>query len=407
MTTLGNEDLIRLLNEGESDRVECKESLSGNAATKIREAICAFANDLPGYGKPGVVFVGVRNDRTVAGVTVTDELLRQLADMKTDGNIVPPPSMTVGKWAVDDKDVAVVTVQPSDSPPVRCRGRVEIRIGPRRGIATAQEERILNEKRRYGDIPFDIQPIHYATLGDLNLTQFENEYLNQAFAPDILEANDRSLNEQLAATKMIVSPDEPTPTVLGMLVLGKRTLDYLPGAYVQFLRFFGNELTDPISDEEQISGTITDMLRRLDEKLNGHNRTAVDFTSGPVERRVSTYPVVAIQQIARNAVMHRLYEGNNTPIRVYWYNNRIEIMSPGGVFGSVTVENFGQPGITAYRNPNLAEAMRSLGFVQRYGIGIPLARRLLQEAGHPEIEFHADMNNVLVNIRSRGVEGNS
>ena len=407
MTTLGNEDLIRLLNEGESDRVECKESLSGNAATKIREAICAFANDLPGYGKPGVVFVGVRNDRTVAGVTVTDELLRQLADMKTDGNIVPPPSIVVERHSLCGNDVAVVTVQPSDSPPVRCRGRVQVRIGPRRGIATAQEERILNEKRRYGDIPFDIQPIHYATLGDLNLTQFENEYLNQAFAPDILEANDRSLNEQLAATKMIVSPDEPTPTVLGMLVLGKRTLDYLPGAYVQFLRFFGNELTDPISDEEQISGTITDMLRRLDEKLNGHNRTAVDFTSGPVERRISTYPVVAIQQIARNAVMHRLYEGNNTPVRVYWYNNRIEIMSPGGVFGSVTVENFGQPGITAYRNPNLAEAMRSLGFVQRYGIGIPLARRLLQEAGHPEIEFHADMNNVLVNIRSCGVEGNS
>ena len=407
MTTLGNEDLIRLLNEGESDRVEFKESLSREAATRIREAICAFANDLPGHRKPGVVFVGVRDDGTVSGSPITDEQLTQLADMKTDGNIVPPPSIVVERHSLCGNDVAVVTVQPSDSPPVRCRGRVQVRIGPRRGIATAQEERILNEKRRYGDIPFDIQPIHYATLGDLNLTQFENEYLNQAFAPDILEANDRSLNEQLAATKMIVSPDEPTPTVLGMLVLGKRTLDYLPGAYVQFLRFFGNELTDPISDEEQISGTITDMLRRLDEKLNGHNRTAVDFTSGPVERRISTYPVVAIQQIARNAVMHRLYEGNNTPIRVYWYNNRIEIMSPGGVFGSVTVENFGQPGITAYRNPNLAEAMRSLGFVQRYGIGIPLARRLLQEAGHPEIEFHADMNNVLVNIRSRGVEGNS
>ena len=407
MTTLGNEDLIRLLNEDESDRVECKESLSGDAATKIREAICAFANDLPGYGKPGVVFVGVRNDRTVAGVTVTDELLRQLADMKTDGNIVPPPSMTVGKWAVDDKDVAVVTVQPSDSPPVRCRGRVQVRIGPRRGIATVQDERILTEKRRYRDKPFDIHPIPSAMLNDLNILDFEYQYLQQAFAREVLEANDRSREEQLAATKMIASVDDPTPTVLGMLVLGKRTLDYLPGAYVQFLRFFGNELTDPISDEEQISGTITDMLRRLDEKLNGHNRTAVDFTSGPVERRISTYPVVAIQQIARNAVMHRLYEGNNTPIRVYWYNNRIEIMSPGGVFGSVTVENFGQPGITAYRNPNLAEAMRSLGFVQRYGIDIPLARRLLQEAGHPEIEFHADMNNVLVNIRSRGVEGNS
>lgn len=145
MTTLDDQDLLRLLHAGELDRVEFKESLSGDASTKIREAICSFANDLPGYGEPGVVFVGVRNDRTVAGVAVTDELLRQLADMKTDGNIVPPPSMTVGKWAVEGKDVAVVTVQPSDSPPVRCRGRVQIRIGPRRGIATAQDERILNE----------------------------------------------------------------------------------------------------------------------------------------------------------------------------------------------------------------------------------------------------------------------
>ena len=90
------------------------------------------------------------------------------------------------------------------------------------------------------------------------------------------------------------------------------------------------------------------------------------------------------------------------PARVYWYDDRIEIMSPGGVFGSVTAQNFGQPGVTAYRNPNLAEAMRNLRLVQRFGLGIPLAKRLLREAGHPDIEFDVDMNNVLVTIRARG-----
>ena len=100
--------------------------------------------------------------------------------------------------------------------------------------------------------------------------------------------------------------------------------------------------------------------------------------------------------------MHRSYEGNNAPARVYWYDDRIEIMSPGGVFGSVTAQNFGQPGVTAYRNPNLAEAMRNLRLVQRFGLGIPLAKRLLREAGHPDIEFDVDMNNVLVTIRARG-----
>ena len=199
---------------------------------------------------------------------------------------------------------------------------------------------------------------------------------------------------------MIASPDDSTPTVLGLLVLGNRTLDYLPGAYIQFLRFSGNEPTDDISDAAEISGTITDMLQRLEQKLQGHNRTAVDFNSAPVERRTSTYPIAAIRQIAHNAMMHRSYEGNNAPVRVYWYDDRIEVISPGGVFGSVTVDNFGQAGITAYRNPNLAEAMKNLGFVQRFGLGIPLAKRLLQEAGHPEMDFQVDSNNVLVNIKS-------
>ena len=400
MTTLENEDLMRLLGQIESDRVEFKEVLSRSTSDDIREAICAFANDLPDHRQPGVAFVGVRDDGSVAGLPITDHLLLQLADMKTDGNIVPLPSMTVGKRTLLDGDVAVVIVQPSDSPPVRCRGRIHIRIGPRRGIATAQDERILNEKRRFGDIPFDIYPVPSATLPDLDLLQFEREYLAQAFAPDILESNDRSIEEKLAATKMVASMDDTIPTILGLLVIGKNSQDFLPGAYVQFLRLAGTEVTDPVLDEEAISGTISDILRRLDEKLNSHNRTAVDILSESVERQKSTYPIVAIQQIARNAVMHRSYEGNNTPVRVYWYDDRIEIMSPGGVFGTVTADNFGQPGVTAYRNPNLAESMRNLGFVQRYGIGISLAKRLLQEAGHPDIAFNADTNNVLVTIRA-------
>ncbi|MYB76723.1 MAG: transcriptional regulator [Chloroflexi bacterium] len=391
---------MQLLREGESDRVEFKESLRGDAPNRIREAICAFANDLPDHRDVGVVLVGARDDGTLTGLSVSDEMLRQLADIKTDGKTVPPPSLTVEKRSICGNDLAVVTVQPSDSPPVRYDGRVHVHIGSRRGIASAQDERILNENRRFGDIPFDIRPIRSATLSELDLTQFENEYLPQAFAQEVLEANDRTREEQLAATKMIASADEPVPTVLGMLVLGKRTLYYLPGAYVQFLRIAGIDVTGPITDEQAISGTITDVLRRLDEKLNSHNRTSVDITSGPVERRKSTYPVAAIQQITRNAIMHRSYEGNNAPVRVYWYDDRIEIMSPGGVFGSVTAENFGQPGVTAYRNPNLAEAMRNLGFVQRFGLGIPLAKRLLREAGHPEIGSKVDSHNVLIAIHA-------
>ena len=83
--------------------------------------------------------------------------------------------------------------------------------------------------------PFDVYPLRSTNLSDIDTFYFERKYLTQAFAPDVLEANDRSIEEQLAATKMIHSPDDTTPTVLGMLVLGNDPQWFLPGAYVQFL----------------------------------------------------------------------------------------------------------------------------------------------------------------------------
>ena len=401
MSNFTDEELLQIIETGESDAVEFKESLSGGASERIRETICAFANDLPDHRKPGLVLVGVKDDTTIGTTSITDELLRRLADMKTDGNIVPPPSLTVEKRMLRGKEIAIVTVQPSNSPPVRCRGAIHIRTGPRRGIATAQDERILNEKRRYGDRPFDLYPIPSAGISDLNLALFSYEYLPKAFSAEVLDANDRSLNEQLAATKMITADDDPTATVLGILAIGKTPQDFLPGAYVQFLRIDGSELADDIIDSLAIRGAIPEQVRRLDDKLMAHNRIAVDITSGPLEKRTALYPIEAVQQITRNAVMHRTYEGTNAPVRVYWYNDRIEVVSPGGAFGAVTAENFGEPGLVDYRNPNLADAMKTFNLVQRFGVGISITRRLLKKAGHPAPKFKIDNVNALATIHAR------
>jgi ATP-dependent DNA helicase RecG len=400
MTTYTDQELEQMLAEIESDMAERKESFKGDTPATVREAVCAFANDLPDHRRAGVVFIGVKDDGTPAGLAITDELLRQLADIKTDGNIVPPPSLTVAKRKLRGAEVAVITVEPADSPPVRYKGRIHIRIGPRRGIASAQDERILNEKRRHRDRPFDIQPLPSATLADLDRRFFEETYLPAAFAPEILEANDRSFEQRLAATKMIVSADEPMPTALGLLVLGRRTRDFLPGAYIQFLRIAGLTLGDPIADEQLIDGAVPDILRRIDEKLVSHNRTAVDFTNGPLEQRSQPYPLAALQQLVRNAVLHRAYESTNAPVRVYWYDDRIEITNPGGPFGIVTPENFGEPGLTDYRNPNLAEALRVLGFVQHFGAGIPTVRRELARNGNPPPEFSVHPNYVGAMVRA-------
>ena len=400
MTPYTDEELGALLAAPESDLVERKESFRGDAPNTVREAVCAFANDLPGHARPGVVFIGVRDDGRPAGLVVDDELLRALSDIKTDGNIVPPPTLIVERRILRGVELAVVTVAPADAPPVRYKGRIWVRVGPRRAIATAQDERILNERRRHRDRPFDIQPVHGAAFDDLDLDRFEREYLPAAVAPDVLAANDRTTEERLAALKMVSAFDAPVPTVLGVLVLGKSPRDFLPGAYVQFLRIQGGSLTDPVIDEQLIDGPLLDTARLLDEKLTAHNRVAVDFTSGTTEQRRPMYPPAALQQVTRNALLHRTYEGTHAPVRVTWFEDRIEVLSPGGPFGAVTIENFGEPYLADYRNPNLAEAMRVLGLVQRFGAGIAIARKTLQDNGNPPPEFTVTATHVLVTLRS-------
>jgi ATP-dependent DNA helicase RecG len=230
---------------------------------------------------------------------------------------------------------------------------------------------------------------------------FEGTYLAAAVAPDVLAANQRSYEERLAATKMIVSAAEPVPTVLGLLVLGITTRDFLPGAYVQFLRLAGTTLADAVIDDQVIDGNLSALITRLEEKLTSHNRTAVNITGGAVEQRTPTFPMTALQQLVRNAILHRTYQDTNAPVRISWYSDRLEIISPGGPFGEVTIENFGRPGVTDYRNPNLAEALRSLGFIQRFGAGIPIARQAIEQNGNPPLQFHVEPTYVGITIRAR------
>lgn len=400
MNPLTDAELESLLGELESDRAERKESWAGEAPEKGGQAVCAFANDLPNHQKPGVLFVGVKDNGIPSNLPITDKLLLTLADLKSNGNIVPPPTLTVEKRVLKGAEVAVVTVWPADAPPVQFKHRIWIRTGPRRGQASVQDERILNEKRRFRDRHFDVCPVNSCPLDELNRLVFEQDYLPRAVAPDVLAANGRTYEERLASMGMILSVEEPTPTVIGLLTLGKSPRSWLPCAYIQFLRVRGTEWGDPVADGQELDGTIDMMLRRLDEKLRAHLTVAVDFTSGSTtEIRTTPYPIVALQQLVRNAVMHRTYEGTNAPVRVYWFDDRIEIHSPGGPYGTVTAENFGQPGKSDYRNPNLASVMKYLGFAQRFGFGIADARKALQENGNPPPEFQIEATTVLATIR--------
>jgi ATP-dependent DNA helicase RecG len=387
-------ELSKLMMDIESDRIE--RTISTSDTDKFSKAICAFANDLPQHQLPGYLLIGVKDDGTLSGLQVSDQLLQNLGDLRSAGNILPLPAITVAKYSFPKGDVAVVEVQPSDLPPVRYKGQVHVRVGPRKAIASEQEERRLSEKRLSYARSFDASPCRDSELKDLALGIFDS-YRREAIAPEIIEENHRTIEEQLASLRFF-NPRLQCPTHAGILLFGKNPRYYLPGSYIQYLKIAGINLIDPLSDQAEISGDLLSVLRELDTRVKTGITTKLVAVSSLKERSVSDYPEWAIREILMNAIMHRDYQ-SNTPIRFYWFADRIEIHSPGGLYGEVTPENYTRT--NSYRNPVIAEALKSLGYVNRYGYGIQRTQKLLSDNENPPAEFRFEGGTVLVIMRRR------
>lgn len=387
-----DEQIARWAADLESDRVERKRS--GADKEKIRRNICAFANDLPGHGQAGVLLIGVEDDGRVSNTRIDEKLLLSVTAARDDGNIMPMPSLVVEKRRLGGGEIAAVFVEPARYPPVRYRGRAWVRVGPSVRPATPDDEARLSERRRASDLSFDQRPCESASLSDLD-QRLVREYLPAAVAEEVLEENRRPLETQLRSLRLLGVMNS-SPVWGALLAFARNPLLWLPGAYVQFLRIAGRELPGPIRNQKRLSGRLVDVLRGLDELLGLNIRTRTEVAGVERELREPDYPTAALRQLARNAVMHRSYE-TNAPIRVYWYEDRVEIASPGGLYGRVSEEGFGE-GVTDYRNPLVAEIMAIIGFAQRFGFGIPLAKKALEANGNPPPEFsfsHAEVKAIV------------
>src|SRR5690606_11761650 len=126
-----------------------------------------------------------------------DVLLRYLLSFPTRRS-----SDLIEKFSFPEGDVAVVEVKPSFFPPVRYKGKVWIRIGPRKAVANDAEERILIEKRQAGIASFDSCPFPGATLNDLDSELFKHHYLPKAIDEEVLNRDTRDLSEKMASLRL-------------------------------------------------------------------------------------------------------------------------------------------------------------------------------------------------------------
>lgn len=376
------DEIKNLMKDIESDRIERTTSFKED---KLGPAVCAFSNDFPNHKQPGYIFLGVNDDGKVSGITISDKDLVQIGGVKSNGNVLPQPSLVVSPvQKIDGGDVVVVEVKPSLYPPVRYDGRCWIRIGPRKAKATIEEERILTERRAAYAKTYDLVPAMGATISDISVEYFKSNYISIAIDKDTLKENGRTEEEQLASLRFF-DIKENCPTNAGIILFGLNPEFYLPGAFIQYVKFNGNEMTSDVEYEKKFSGALITELSSIDDfiKYNVIKERPIKQDSFQ-EFILKNYPYWSLRELIMNAIMHRSYE-SNAPIYIYEFLDRIEIINPGGLFGDVNAQNF--PNASDYRNIVLAEAMKILGYVNRFNYGINRAKDELMKNGNGEPIF--------------------
>jgi len=213
---------------------------------------------------------------------------------------------------------------------------------------------------------------------------------------EVIEENERPLTQQLASMRL--TDTSGTPTILGELIAGFDPVSYVPGAYVQFIRYQGADMDASVSDDQELRSHLIDISLRLEALLRSNLRTRVVPVGDLRETHMPDYPIEALREACMNAVMHRNYETSYAPVRIAWFDDRIEVSNPGGPFGQVRTDNFDR--VNDYRNPSLAAAMKALGYVNRFGRGIGRIRTSLMRNGNPSAEFTIDDSSWTVTLRT-------
>jgi len=376
---------IKSLLVTETDRLEWKES---SREDKILQAVCALANDLGDSRRPGHLLVGVDKNGKIKGIAATgtgiDEELRTLSDRLRSIKILPTPTFDIQGIEVEGKLIFAITVHPAPILPVAVDSVVWVRSGSTTVRARDADLQRLRERRPTQNRTFDSRAVTSASLDDLNLVELRREY-DAARETDPEQDSFPPFENWLMQRQLVERIDGTwRPNHSAILAYGLSPQTILAGAYVDFIRYKGTDVDAEIISRKVATGTLADQLDILWAQLEANNSSTPTQATGLQVPFANDYPPKALQELARNLVQHRAYEGTNAPSRVEWYDDRVEFSNPGAPFGRASEGTFGEH--SDYRNPIITATLAALGYVEAAGRGVRRVRLALQRAGYPEIE---------------------
>jgi len=356
-------ELQFILSEGEGYLVEFKESLSDSMAREL----VAFANS-----SGGRIFIGISDDVRIVGTKISNRIKSQIQDMAN--NCDPPIKLhleTVGK-------VLIVNVREGTDKPYKCSSGFYTRVGP--NSQKLDRDEIIDFFKAEGKIRFDELVNHKFEYEKHFDPQKLDRFLRLAGISDVLDAPTTLVNLGVAEKQ----EGQLMLNNTGILFFSKNLRDIYYHTAVTCALYKGNEKVD-VLDRRDFNEDIVSNIDGAMAFLKRYLAVRYEMTGGPRRKEIPEIPYDALREAVINAVAHRDYFERGSNVMVEVFDDRIEVSDFGGLPRGLKPEDFGKKSVL--RNPNIADLLHRIDYIEKMGTGISKMQRLVAEAGLPPVEF--------------------
>lgn len=376
-------ELLEIISRDEDSRHQFKADVTNE--TSLAQEMVAFSNS-----GGGSIFIGVSNDGTFAGLRREDMgRLNQLVSNAASQQVRPPINPQTENIAAPDGLVMRLVVPDGMSKPYMDKnGVIWVKSGSDKRKATSREE-VQRMYQSAGLIHGDEIPVSGMTVFDVDLDYFRAFFEKNFGEP--LERQEVALPDILHNMNLM---KDGFLNISGALLFAKNPSYRLPVFIVKAIAFPGDEIheTDYL-DSRDISGKLADVFHQSMSfiRVNIHHIQGDQDVNAPGQPEI---PTIVLEELLTNALIHRDYFVS-APVRIFVFDNRIEIISPGHLPNNLTVENI-KSGNSNIRNPILASFATKILPYRGLGSGIT---RALKAYPHIQFEDNRDGNFFRVTVR--------
>jgi predicted HTH transcriptional regulator len=384
-------ELIELIDRGEDSRTQFKVAQDVTNTKSLAGEMVAYANS-----RGGRILIGIDNHGSVVGLSPDDiRRINQLISNTATDCVRPSINPETENIAVGGKVVMVVTVPQGISKPYSDNdGVFWVKSGADKRRVTSREE--VQRMLQSSDLVHaDEIPVEGATSGDIDLEHFGTFFEKQFGEPldDMLGKAGISLGQLLNNLGLA---RETALNLAGVMLFGRNPQRHRPAFVIKAVSFVGNDPAgDKYRDSQDILGCLRDLYKGTISFLTRNLRRLQDEKGFNTEGDLEV-PPAALEELVVNMLLHRDYF-ISAPWRVFMFDNRIELISPGALPNNLTVENI-RNGISNIRNPLIASfATKELPY---RGIGTGI-RRALKAVPDLELESDHERNLFIAHIPRR------